>query len=104
MRDEIAFCSEKSSGFETRDSNMFKIDLLQNKKNKNEISNEIAYLEIRKMSVFTSRVKKKLLLKIIRYVSFVTKRLIHLYVEKDHCYIAHRQHDVITSNIFIILF
>lgn len=46
MNDEIAFSSEKSSGFETRDSNMLKTDLLQNRKNKNErLSNEITHLE-----------------------------------------------------------
>lgn len=98
--DEIAFDSEKSSGFETRDSNMFKTDLLQDRKNKNEISNEIAHLE---NTSFHFSFKK---IWILRRVSFIKTidiftELIH--AEKDPIFVP-RQHDVIISNIFIILF
>jgi len=77
MSNEIAFGSEKSSGFETRDSNMLKTNLLQKKK-KNEISNKITYLKTRKIT-FLLLIKK---IRFIKYVSFITKWLIYSYTEK----------------------
>lgn len=78
MRDEIAFCSEKFSGFETCDSNMLKIDLLQNQKNKNEISSEIAHLEKCQKNVFASHMKKNELLDIFQndWYIYMPKRAI----------------------------
>lgn len=82
MSGEIAFGSEKSSGFETRDSNMLKSDLLQNKKNKNETSNEIAYLE----NGFRFSLKK---LRILRRVPFIQDNRCIFKAERAQCFLVH---------------